>query len=569
MRAALVPQAEINFIENSEIKKQFNQSKIHFAFGGGIGSFGRNFTLFYLNNTTIWIDFGAGFSNNQTPGLSKTLPNTELAKEFPPDAIFFTHAHEDHIGGLPFIYKSLKEKTKIYGSKFTINSIRYRLDDLGLEKRSSIDNSKFEFIVIDENETFEINDFLVSIFFVNHSIPQSFSVGLQSKITKEKLFFTGDFKTLGTEPRFSQKAIQDYGSIDYLFIDSTGSLSTGYSENENEILENLKELIKNHQGRVLVTTFSSQIIRLRNLFKIAEKLKRSIGIQGYSLKANLNIAYESEEFDHFILNHKNPSKNDKKSIWIISGCQADQHSAFYRLAKSELQGFTLREDDLLLYSASIIPGNEADVFWALNKISQRGVKIVGINQSYKKIHTSGHGKQQDIIDLIKWLDPKNIIPVHGDYIHFNALQNLLELKNRNIHKHLEKNIIFEINSDTKEKITTIQEVENLESYIENNEIHHENTIYKLRQISAQEGVCSIVVHREKKLLLALNYIAVSTYEIIDANEEALKADIQSIVSTIDSEDDHVPYRYIKKINKINSLYLKKNPLVQVIWLDEK
>ncbi|HRP69733.1 MAG TPA: MBL fold metallo-hydrolase, partial [Turneriella sp.] len=250
--ANLVPQVSPVNAGILDFPARLRPNKLYFAFGGGVGRFGTNFTLFHLNDTTVWVDLGSGFANHHTPGMDKNLPNRQLLLGFPPTAIFLTHGHEDHIGALPHLTEVIPHGTPIYTSPFTKALVVNRLKDRG------IDPSIWEFKLIEENTQVKIGNFTVFTFFMPHSIPQCFSVGLEADAAGEKkrIYFSSDFKLKGGEVRHKVAQIKKFAPVDFLFIDSTGALNEGETVDEKEVDESLERLILKIKGRIFLTTFS-------------------------------------------------------------------------------------------------------------------------------------------------------------------------------------------------------------------------------------------------------------------------------------------------------------------------
>ena len=559
---ALALQAKIEHLD-LEIVTQLKKSKtndLSFAFGGGVGAFGNNFSLFHESDTTIWVDCGIGFSNHQTPGLRKKLPNIELMEVYKPTAIVLTHGHEDHIGAIIHIIDFIPPNTTFYLSKFTYSLLREKMDD------NQVTHSQFNYEIIQRNNCIKINHFEVSFFFMPHSIPQAFSLGLYSNKSKKKLYFTSDFKTQGDEPRFNKKDIEKYAPVDYLFCDSTGSLAQGKSPNESDIIFNIGQIIKDTPNRIFITTFSSQITRLSSIVKIAEEQNRPIGIIGYSIKAHLNAAFTANEFHIDPSSFNNPSPRNKNAIWLVAGCQADGNSSFSKLVRGEKGRFQIGEGDTLLYSGSMIPGNEEAIFHALNTLSYNGVRIIGIDQSDLKIHASGHGKQQDILQLLKWLKPKTVVPVHGDAIHFDAFENIIssEKIKTSIFK-ASKNSVFRIEKHNISKIEFDFELKNL--YMEEKEIHHDDLMYSRRISLNENGMCIVVIDKKNFSLVGLNYVAVVSQKLLEMFLPKLKEEIATTAKKIfNSASSRKDKRLKDKIYRINRQSLGKNPFVELILI---
>ncbi|HMV35006.1 MAG TPA: ribonuclease J, partial [Turneriella sp.] len=419
----MVPQVSADPAGIVDYPRRLVKDQLYFAFGGGVGRFGTNFTVFHLNGVTIWIDVGSGFANHHTPGMDKNLPNRQLLLGFPPTAIFLTHGHEDHIGALPHLTEVIPVGTPIFASPFTTALVTARLKDRG------IDPARWDFRLIEQDSDIEIGPFRVSTFFMPHSIPQCFSVGLEASLPqgKKRIYFSSDFKMRGSEVRHKVQNIKKFAPVDFLFVDSTGSLHEGETTDEREVDESLERLISRIPGRIFITTFASQVERIKNIVRIASGLSRPVGFLGRSLKSQWEAAFISREVAAPLHLQKPPSYTSQNAVWLVAGCQADKNSSFSRLTHGTLAKVRLKAGDTLVYSASMIPGNEGKIYEALNLAADVGVRVVGVSGD-TRVHASGHGKRGDIERLISYLKPRHILPVHGDPLHFHAFIDFIDQK---------------------------------------------------------------------------------------------------------------------------------------------
>lgn len=551
----MVPQVPFNSECVIDFGREMASSDVHAAFGGGVGAFGSNFAVFHYNGFTIWVDSGAGFSNLSTPGLNKLLPDQKLLCSFKPDAIILTHAHEDHIGAIPYLLKIIPERTPVYASPFTIAAVRLKLEDI------SADPEHFEYHSINHNQTKKIGPAEASFFFMPHSIPQVFSVGLNYRKAKKKIYFTSDFKTQGTEERFNPEDIKKFGPVDYLFIDSTGAMQKGLAPSEETIVENFRNVLSSHNGRVIITTFSSHIERIRTLFKLADESGRAVSLQGYSIKNNLKAAFNSAEFDTPAHQLSGASPRNRRAMWLVAGCQAEEGSSFYRLVNDQLAKLKLKEDDLLIYSGSIIPGNEEPVFNALNTAAEKGVIIRGLPGDEQSFHVTGHGRREDIRQLISWVKPRVVVPVHGDPLHFRAFETLAA--------EAEASLDYARNGGIYALLKSLMQVsdENYSPiYVEYGEMHQDPALYSRRRKLSENGICNVTINGSFELL-NLNYVGVASDGLIDKKIGELTKGVQSILnSSRDSGSSKIEKKIQEKISQLNLNILKKAPFINLVQL---
>ncbi|MES0490360.1 MAG: ribonuclease J [Leptospirales bacterium] len=538
--------------ENSDQQLRLKPDKTYFLFGGGVGRFGQNFTVFQNNGFTLWIDTGAGFPAYDQPGLQRTIPSYDIVKKFPPNVIILTHAHEDHIGAFTFLYDLIPANTPVYASPFTLSMLKTRLKELDL----AID--KFSFRIVDQNAVFTEGPFRLSSFFMPHSIPQTFSVGIETPEGK-KIYFSSDFKIHGVEKRHSPKDIKKYGPVDYLFCDSTGSLSSGSAPDETEVIKGLEKTIRNWEGRIFITTFSSQIERIRYIYEIAEKTGRPVGIRGRSIRVHLQAAFESEEFPKPSTRLNNPSPQNARAIWIVAGCQADEGSSFRRLAENELSKLHCTSKDLLIYSGSIIPSNTEYVYEALNNIALRGTPIVGIADEHPVVHTSGHARKDDLRKLIDWVKPETIIPVHGDPIHFQGVAELVP-KSSQV-KVLTEGTLYELCPD----FNRIVSFDSSPGLKEPGELHFDPSLYRHRRSLSTSGICNVIIQENSWELVRLQYVGTGTKNFIQKHIPDLETKIKEVLkANAASESLNANKKLQQKIAKINLVVLQKNPFINII-----
>ncbi len=541
--------------ESELIQAQLKPEEFYCAFGGGIGRFGANFSIFSYQATTIWIDVGAGFENQECPGIQKILPNRYLAEIFPPDIVVLTHGHEDHIGAFTSFTCLMPRETYIITSPFTHALLKHRLTE------RSIDIRDFKFKIINQNEKYKFREFELCFFFMPHSIPQAFSVGLHIQAISKKIYFTSDFKIRGLEPRFNQNDIKEFAPVDFLFCDSTGSLRSGDTPEESQVIQNLDRVIKTHKGRIFVTVFSSHIERLRSIFKIGQKYGRKLSIAGLSLNNYLRAAFWVNEFDIPVEQIDLPQNQKEDILCIVSGCQADPSSSFYKLAHNELNKLRVREGDMLIYSASIIPGNEENVFRSLNKLSEMGVKIVGLNSDSLLLHVSGHGRRGDIASLISLLNPNKVIPVHGDALHFYSFREFLDPSCLEI---LTTDFIYSLSG---EKSVKCFPIDIKMGFVENGEVHYDLSVFHERKSLAKDGVCNVVFDRQSWEVLSVSYVGTCSGDFIESKKTNLLEEIVEKVKSIDFAQQEKKSKKIKeKIFKINQRHLRKKPYVNLIFV---
>ncbi len=535
--------------------KQLDPNTLYVAFGGGVGKFGANFTVFSYQGCNIWIDLGIGFLNEQYPGADKHLPNIALAKLLVPDLVIFTHAHEDHIGALPYFHNLIPEKTPIFASDFTHAIINKKL------KEFIIKAHHWEFTIIKKNQVIQFGGVELHILFIPHSIPDSFSVGLSYKKINRKIYFSSDFKLQGNEPRYSIQDIKDFGPIDYLFCDSTGSIQEGSTPNDESVVKCITQKIIDFPGRIWLTTFASNVLRILAILEFAKSHQYKIGLLGRSVINYIDAAYESGHTSRIAKEWATASRSDKKALWIIAGCQGNENSALHKLAYQKLNDIQLTTNDLIIYSSSIIPGNEVNVYDVLNNIILQGPTVFGLGSEYHEVHTSGHGKSGDIQSLVSWLRPKYIIPVHGDPIHLYAFHKILADKKQVTI--VDSQYVYKLNK----QIEKVFRLDNETLFVENKVIHNNLSIFKTRRDILTKGICNIIINESELRLCTIDYQAVLFPDDYAENKKNIFSKIQNIIQyTLESDALKKEKKLKEKIYKVYHLTFNKVPFINIIWV---
>lgn len=556
----MVPQEESK-VSPEEARRELSPEKLYAVFGGGVGAFGRNFTVFTTQGKTLWIDTGCGFPSGEYPGLSKTLPSFELLEAFPPDVVVLTHGHEDHIGAIPAIVDFIPPQTPVFASPFTIALVKKKL------REGDLGEDALNIKKVEENGVFYSESFQLSAFFVPHSIPQTFGVGIElpagggGEIPK-KLFYTSDFKLKGDEKNFTSEAIEGFGPVDYMFSDSTGALSGGSAPSEEEVRKNLEKVISAWEGRVIVTTFSSQISRIKSVYEIAEKLRRPLGIRGHSIRVHMQAAFDSGEFPTPAWKIASPSPEHPKAIWLVAGCQAEEGSSFDRFSKSALGKLTPDKRDLVLYSGSVIPGNTEQVLGALNLLAKQGISIYGMAGEEEAIHASGHARRDELETMVRWLRPRVVCPVHGDPLHFQGFSSFLKNIPESSLETLSDEWVYELGK----KPSPIAQLDCDPVFIDAGEIHSEKKIYCYRRNLASSGICNIVVEAQSGAIRELQYIGVCGEGLLGERIGQLRDEIQRVLARGNESETPRENKVKQKIAKINLKHLNKTPFVNLIQM---
>lgn len=392
-----------------------NKDKLKIIPLGGTEEVGRNCTVFEYRDQIIVLDLGLGFPEEDMPGVDYIIPNTKYLQKNSEKVkgVIITHGHYDHIGAIPHVMDRLGNPP-IYTGDLTRKIIEGRHEDY-----SDVPNLNFQ--QVKPGETIQLGDFKIDFFNVNHNIPNSLGVALHTPVGT--VVHTGDFKfdrNPVSEPPTDVPKLASLGEegVLALLADSTNAEKEGFSTSETEIKENLNQIFKRFKdNRLIVSTFSSLISRIQQVFDLAEKHNRKVAVDGYSMKTNVEIA---KKLGYLKFHKGTQIPIDKASdykpedvVVLATGAQGEGNAALMRIAQGNHRHIKLSKKDVVIFSSSIVPGNERTVQSLKDIIFRQDAKV--IDYEMMDIHTGGHAKQEDLKMLINLVQPKYLIPVEGNY----------------------------------------------------------------------------------------------------------------------------------------------------------
>lgn len=385
------------------------------TFLGGLGRIGRNCAALETDGRVVLLDCGQMFPE-ELPGVDAILPDFSwiLERSDKIEGCIITHAHEDHIGGLPHLLKEIN--IPIYGSKFTLGMLQAKLDYVGIRG--------IETIELKDYDRRQIGPFECEFLPVTHSTPSGLMTVFDTP--QGKIVHSSDFKLDPTpvDGRVTDlirlREISENQGIRLLLADSTNAGSSGKTASESEIGPVLEEIFTNHKNRrITVAAFSSHIHRIQQIADIAKKTNRNLVILGPSMQRNVTLARELgllKISDHMIASPEDiKSLEPEETCIVCTGSQGEPRAALALLARNEHRHFDIGEDDTVIFSSHPIPGNEAAVSKLQNNLALLGARLVHSGQV--QVHTSGHGKKAELMELHETVDPELFIPVHGEYTH--------------------------------------------------------------------------------------------------------------------------------------------------------
>jgi len=386
---------------------------------GGVSGIGKNMMVLEKDNQMIIIDCGLMFPDEETPGIDFLIPDFSyvLNNVNKVKGIILTHGHEDHLGGLPFLFKKIN--VPIYGTKLTLGLTKIKLNGLA-------NTGKIEYNEIDPQKSISIGGFHIEFFRVNHSIPDG--VGLIIRTDIGTIIHSGDFKfdhtpidNKHTELHKISRAGEE--GVLALLCDSTNAEEAGYTLPEKDVGKTLLDKFDKASKRIIVATFSSHIHRIQQVLDVSVKKEKKVAISGRSMLKTIKISSELGYLkipENLIIPINNIDDFPIGDIVILStGSQGEPLSALNRMAMDEHRGVRIMKGDMVIISASPIPGNEKAISSTINMLIKQGAEVV--YESIAGVHVSGHAAQEEIKMMISLAKPQYFIPIHGENKH--KLQN--------------------------------------------------------------------------------------------------------------------------------------------------
>lgn len=382
---------------------------------GGCGEIGMNMTILQIGSLYYFIDCGVLFPDASQVGVDLILPDTSFIdkNKITPTAWLITHGHEDHIGALPHLYK--RYPAPVYGTRFTLELIKNKFFDAGISGEAMLN-------LWDYFQPVFLKHLKVTPFPVNHSIADA--AGLFMETPQKNILHMGDFRIDYNPPEkfMTHEALEKVlyqKTVHLMMSDSTNSFQVGRDSSESETLPTLLEHFKTHRGAVIVATFSSNVWRFQNVIEAAKKSGRKIALFGRSMLRNAVIAKKLGlvQYPDDLLVEINQLKDiERDKICILStGSQGELFSGLHRLTWNQMPDFEITRDDLVIFSARLIPGNEKSIDSLTTQLLRIGAKV--ITGKEEMVHVSGHAFQDDLKKCIMTARPKAFWPVHGTYRH--------------------------------------------------------------------------------------------------------------------------------------------------------
>ena len=478
---------------------RFSKNKLQVMFFGGVGKIGDNITALRYGNDILVIDCGVGFAEADMPGVDLVIPDMTWLKEHKEliKGICITHAHEDHIGSLPYFLDDVK--VPVYASKLSLALIDNKLREFP--------KIKMKGVPVNPGHVVRIGCFTVEFIHVNHSIAGAYALAITTPVGV--VFVSGDFKIDFTPIAGETTDLARMGELGrkgvlLMLCESTNIERPGVSLSESVVGETLDKIFDEcKDNRIVITSFASNVHRVQQIMDLAKKYNRKVAFSGRSMINNMEVAMKIGEikFDHkqIIDLEKVQKFPDKEILILATGSQGQEHTALDRMANDEFAsiGIEIGPNDTIIFSSSPVPGNEKSVTNIINELMLKGANV--IYDDLSDVHASGHACQTEFMVVHKLIKPKFFIPVHGEVKHLKYHAKFAEkmgVKPQNIIVPTVGTVV-EVNKNSIKEINSVQAGVKI---VDGKTVCDvENGVFKDRLQLAEDGICVVVLNVNKKL----------------------------------------------------------------------
>src|SRR5438093_2741196 len=382
---------------------------------GGLGEVGKNMTVYEYGDDAIVVDAGLAFPRDEHLGVDLILPDFTYLRERerPVRAVILTHAHEDHVGSLPYLLREVPVD-EVWATRLTLGLVKSKLDEHGLLRASELRE------LDPEAGTLELGGFRTEFVRMAHSVPDAVAVVLETEAGR--VLHTGDWKLDHTPVdglRTDVGRLAEIGNrgVDLLLGDSTNAERPGVTGSERLVGEAFRQIIPQRTGRVLVASFASNVHRMQQATDVAVEVGRKVCVVGRSMRKNLNIArnlgYIEAPDDTFVRPAALAELPPQEVLVLCTGSQGEPLAALTRIAYGDHPAVPVERGDTGIISARPVPGNDAPVHDAINQLAKLGAEV--LHQENAPVHVSGHGHAEELRTMISLVRPRGVMPVHGEF----------------------------------------------------------------------------------------------------------------------------------------------------------
>lgn len=549
--------------------EHFNDDNIKVFALGGLGEVGKNMYVVECKDEIIIIDSGIMFADSTygvqyiIPDYSYLINNNDKIK-----ALFITHGHEDHIGGISHLLRKV-DIPVIYAAGLAVDLINSKL--------SEFSNIRYNLQEFTSSSIYEFKNFTISFFRTNHSIPDSYGIAIETKYGY--IVHTGDFKfdftPLANHTDYERITDISKKGVLCLLSDSTNALVERFSVSEKKIGESIKSIFSNIKGRILISTFASNVYRVQQIIEASLSCGRKLIVYGRSMEKTIKVAlkngYIKAPEGTFVTSSELSALGNDKITILTTGSQGEPLAALSRIANGTHKQIKIQKGDTIIFSSSAIPGNQESINRTINKLYKSGADVI-VNSPLTDTHTSGHAGEIELQIMLSLLRPKYFMPIHGEY----AMQK----------KHVElavdtgvkkENCFIMANGNvlafTKNGAVLPGNVQSGNVYIDEDLVEVESTLIRDRKQMGDDGIVAIIysLNKNKTLLQTPNVITRGFIYAKNSN---------SLMKSIKTKCEEIYYNSIKNPNLLYSMSTQmcyeiadfieektdRRPLIQIIYM---
>jgi len=380
---------------------------------GGLGEVGKNMTVYEIGDDRIVVDAGMSFPRDEHLGVDLILPDFGYLHDKRIRAVVLTHAHEDHVGALPFLMREVRVE-EIWATRLTLGLVKSKLDEHGLLRAAELREAD------PEGGAIQIGPFRLEFIRMAHSVPDC--VGIALETSAGRVFHTGDWKLDHTPVdglRTDVGRLAELGNrgVDLLLGDSTNAERPGFTRSERVVGEAFRQIIPQRRGRVLVSSFASNIHRMQQAIDVATDTGRKVVVVGRSMRRNMNVArnlgYVNVPDDMLVKPADLDDVPPGEQLILCTGSQGEPLSALTRIAYNDHPAIKVERGDTVIISARPVPGNELRVHDAINRLTKNGAEV--LHEENADVHVSGHARAEELRTLLSLIRPKAMMPIHGEF----------------------------------------------------------------------------------------------------------------------------------------------------------
>ena len=541
---------------------------------GGLHEIGKNMTVFEYGSDLIILDCGLAFPDDDMLGIDMVIPDVTYLQKHKSRirGIVLTHGHEDHIGAIPYVLKEFN--VPVYGTRLTLGILKNKLIEHGLLNSTQMN-------VINPGETFKLGEFKIEFIRSNHSIADAVAVALHTPAGV--ILHTGDFKIDSTPidgEMIDLGRIGELGKKGVLLLmsDSTNAERRGYTMSERTVGHTFDNIFENCSKRIFVATFASNIHRVQQIINAAVKYGRKVALSGRSMVNVINAAIELGYMKipkNTLIELDEIGRYAKDQLVIVTtGTQGEPMSALSRMAYSGHKKVNIEADDLVIISASPIPGNEKTISNVINELLKHGAEV--IYESLAEVHVSGHACQEELKIILALAKPKYFMPVHGEYKHLSRHRDLalqMGISPKNIFM-MENGKVLEVSSNQAKITGTVPSGRVLVDGLGVGDVG--NIVLRDRKHLAQDGLIVVVLtmEHESKTVVAGPDIISRGFVYVRESEDLMESMRLKAVEIVDDclENNTIDWATLKSHikNELGSFIFsktKRKPMILPVIMD--